>query len=232
MAEQVAVRTHDGSVVRFENTVHVAADDVQVFQRRSGDSQPGDQRAARPIHVQVRRGFRHDGEARAEPFIQRKLTSVRIAHPGLGKRIARITGGFHLFVQKRAVAHGRRLAALPVAGALHVARRLRGRSTAPLRRLHRGQVFHEFADGNGPVDQIDRVRLPFRLIGLQQFRARGARQHERELPGQVDHIAHTGVHSLAEERRGLVCGISCQQHPARLPVIGGCVVESVNGTTA
>jgi len=72
------------------------------------------------------------------------------------------------------------------------------------------------------------VRITLRLIGLEQGFWCNALLHELHLPRQVRDITQPMTHSLAEERRRLVRGITGKEHAASLPMLGNEAVKSVS----
>ena len=72
-------------------------------------------------------------------------------------------------------------------------------------------------NGDGPIHQIFRVRVPFGLIGIEQRFFRYAIQHQRQLPGEINDVTHPRIHALTEKRRRLVGGISGEEYAIGSP---------------
>ena len=51
-----------------------------------------------------------------------------------------------------------------------------------------------------------------RLVSRKQRLIRIAPQHRRQLPGEIDGVTDTGIHSLTADRAVNVCGIAEQEH--------------------
>jgi hypothetical protein len=66
-----------------------------------------------------------------------------------------------------------------------------------------------------------------RLVAVEQALVGGALHDGGEFPGEVDRIAHAGVHALAAGRTVDVAGIAAQEHAPGAEVLGDAVVDAV-----
>ncbi len=70
------------------------------------------------------------------------------------------------------------------------------------------------------VDVALRHGLPLDLVAVEERRSAPAFDHRRELPAEIDRIAHARVHAEPAGRAVLVDGVAGEQHVAPLPAIG------------
>ena len=89
----------------------------------------------------------------------------------------------------------------------------------------------QLAEADSNVDHRLGVGFPFGLVGIEEIRRRLGSHHFDQLPGQIGGIPYSGTHSLSEEGRCLMGGVSSQQDPAVAPPRGHQSVKGVNGRT-
>ena len=72
------------------------------------------------------------------------------------------------------------------------------------------------------------MRFALLFVGVQKPRAQLAVQDGRELPAQIEGVAHAAVHSLAGEGRRQVRRVAGEEHAARAPVLCDARMECVH----
>jgi hypothetical protein len=86
--------------------------------------------------------------------------------------------------------------------------------------LQRGARLEAVADEERAREDLAHVPRPFVLVRVEQRLVGEARDHPRELPGEVQRVADARAHPLSRGGRHHVRGVAREEHPPQAPALG------------